>query len=91
MGARRPRRDSTYTAGVRSALMDGDISLDGFSDQDQDDLLSLQPGQQEHSVFGLLSDSGDERSLVESEHQNNYPSRFEKYFKPGKRERSHNP
>ena len=83
LGARRPRRDSTDTAGVWSALiLDGDISLDGFSDQDQDqdDFLSLQPGQQERSAVGLLSDSGDEWSLVESEHPNNCASRFEKYL-----------
>ena len=37
---------------MRSALMDGDISLygSGDQDQDQDDLLSLQPGQQERSA-----------------------------------------
>ena len=88
LGAHIPHRDSTDTAGVWSALMDGDISLDGFSDQDQDqdDLLSLQPGQQERSAVGLMSDSGDERSLVESEHPNNCASRFEKYFKPVQKE-----
>ena len=55
LGAHIPRRDSTDTAGMRSALiLDGDISLDGFSDQiqDKDDLLSLQPGQQ--SVVQLV-------------------------------------
>ena len=45
--------------------MNGDISLVSdisVQDQDQDDLLSLQPGQQEGCAFVLLSDSGDERS-----------------------------
>ena len=36
--------------------------------------------------FGLLSDSGDERSLVESQHPNNCASRLEKYFKPMQQE-----
>ena len=37
----------------------------------------LEPGQQEGCAVGLLSDSGDEKSLVESEHQSNYASRFD--------------
>ena len=82
-GACRPRRDSTDTSGGRSALIDSENSLEGFSDQEQDnfDTLSLQPGQQEQSAVGLLSDSGDERSLAESEHPTNSASRFEKYSK----------
>ena len=61
-GACRPRRDNTETSGGRSALIDSENSLEGFSDQEQDnfDTLSLQPGQQEQSAVGLLSDSGDE-------------------------------
>lgn len=80
-GACRPRKDSTDTTGGRSVLMDSENSLDGFSDQDQDqdDLVSLQPGQRERNAIGLLSDSEDEVSLVESEHQTTSASRFEKY------------
>ena len=84
----RPQRDSTDTADKRSVMIGYDNSLDGFSDQDQDrdDTLSLQPGQQERSAVGLLSDSGDERSLAESELPTNLASRFEKYSKSVQKE-----
>ena len=41
LGAHRLRKDNTDTAGMRSTLMDGDISLDGFSDQDQDEFVTF--------------------------------------------------
>ena len=46
-GACRPQKESTAISGGRPALISLDSNLDGFSDQDQDDGVSLQPGQRE--------------------------------------------
>ena len=48
--------------------MNYDNSLEGCSDQDQDqdDRLSPQPGQQGRSVVGLLPNSGVERSFKQN-------------------------
>ena len=52
-GACRPQKESTATSGGRPALISLDSNLDGFSDQDQDDGVSLQPGQRERRDMGL--------------------------------------
>ena len=81
-GACRPQKESTATSGGRPALISLDSNLDGFSDQDQDDGVSLQPGQRERRDMGLLSTSENGDSSVESEHDPNTVSRFEKYSNP---------
>lgn len=85
-GVRRPQRERTDTSGGRAALISLDNSLDrdfGLCDQEQDDIVSLQPGQVERQGIGLLSsEEGDNVSCVEQDQEQVSVSRFQKYSKP---------